>query len=180
MKNGGSMEKTSRAIIALAALAFACLIGACAVKKAEWHPDSQGSGVWYDSGTKRIVSLRRSENGKDLFDMQRFSLDPREGRISYYRFRLSERDSYSCPDDDSLKLAISGPAFMFFGKNGEGKPFTEDYQAVDKVFLKKMAAEADSRRAKIESKKNQTLDEQQEAWILEMISQTLKELVLPE
>jgi hypothetical protein len=174
------MEKTTRAMLVLAALSFACLIGACALKKAEWHPDSQGSGVWYDSATKRIVSLRRAENGKDLFDMRRFSLDPREGRISYYRFQLSERDSYSCTDDVSLKLAISGPAFMFFGKNGEGKPFTEDYQAVDQAFLKKKAAEADSWRAKIESKKNPTLDEQQEAWILEMISQTLKELKLPE
>lgn len=169
----------SRAIIGILVAAICCLLISCAKGKAEWHPGREGSGAWYDASAKRIAALRKSAEGDGLFELTRFSLDPAEGRISYLSFAARGEDSFACPDDESLTLAISGPALRFAGKYEDGTAFEERYAAVDRAFLARKSAEAASRGRALEGKKDPSLREQQEAWVLEMIAQTLDGIELP-
>jgi len=174
-----SILKATGAIAILVVLAAVGVFAACSVKIAQWHPDIQGAGAWYDSENGRLVSMRKSAAGAGLFDLERFSLDPKDGRIGYLSFKLTKPDAYSCVNDDSIQIAIAGSVLVLFGKRGNGKSFTENYHAVDAAFLAKKAAEAEKKRAILAAKKSPSMAEQQQSWILEMIAKTLAELRLP-
>ncbi len=172
------MRRAQRAALAATIVASAFLLGSCAIKKVEWHPETQGSGVWYDKQNERIAAMRTKPEG--AFELERFSLEPEKSRVSYLDFAPSGPHAFTCASNDALRIAIAGPILVFYGKNKDGSSFTEDYRAVDRAFLAKKAAEADKRRAAIAAKKAPSAREQEEAWILEMISQSLEGLELPE
>jgi hypothetical protein len=174
-----SIIKAACEIAVLCALASIGLLGACSVKTAQWHPDIQGAGAWYDSENERMVWMRKSASGDGLFELERFSLDPKDGRIVYLGFKRSKPDAYACTSDDSVQVVIAGAVLVLFGKRDNGKSFTENYKAVNVAFIEKKAAEAERKRATLAAKRNPSLAEQQQAWILEMIVKTLGELRLP-
>lgn len=178
--NVKSMIKAACAIAVLGSAAVFGVFAACSARASQWHPDVQGAGAWYDSDNDRMIWMRKSPAGDGRFELERFSLDPKDGKIGYLDFTRSKTDAYACLNDDSIQVVIAGPVLVLFGKRGNGKSFTENYRAVDAAFVARKAAEAERKRASLAAKKNPSLAEQQQAWILEMIVKTLGELRLPE
>lgn len=170
----------NRIVVGILVAAGCCLLASCAKTKAAWHPDKDGSGAWYDAAHARVLGLARSDTEQGLFELTRFSLDPKENRVVYMSFAAKGADGYANPDDASFTISIKGSVLSFSGKTEDGGAFTETYKAVDRAFLRKKAAVAESKRASLAAKKDPSMIEQQEVWILEMIAQTLNGLKLPE
>ncbi len=155
--------------------AFSC----AKANSAQWHPDSDGIGAWFDAASKKIAVLKPSSYEEGVYELMRFSLDPKENSISYINFSKTEADSYSCPDDPSLTLNIKGPSLSFSGSYTDGSPFQENYLGVNKAFVSKKAVEAEAKLKALNAKKDLSMMDQQEAWVLEMIASSLREIQLP-
>jgi hypothetical protein len=171
-----------RCMIGLAALIS--VFASCGPEPAEWHPEKDGIGLWYDASTSKIARLQKIPVAESrAYEFLRMGIMPENNKLSFIDFVPKSEDLFVFEDDERLNIRIDGPAMVFTGislnDDDSETEFKESYEAVDKAFISKRIAELKKELGKLKKKKDPSVNEEFRAGTIEMIIGMLREIELP-
>jgi hypothetical protein len=169
---------------ALGIAACAALLVSCGRKTAEWHPEKDGIGLWFDASTSKIARLQKSPIPESrAYEFLRMGIRPEDNKLSFIDFVNKEEGLFVFEDDERLNIKITGPSMVFAGisvNDDESETeFKESYVAVDRSFISNKIAALRKELSKLRKAKNPSVNDEFRAGTIEMIIGMLKEIELP-
>jgi hypothetical protein len=169
---------------ALGLSAFFAVLASCGVKTAEWHPEKDGIGLWYDATASKIARLQKIPAAESrAYEFLRMGIRPEDNKLSFIDFVPKSEGLFVFEDDERLNIRIDGPDMVFTGisvnDDDSETEFKESYKAVDRAFISKRISELKKELGDLKKKKDPSVNEEFRAGTIEMIIGMLKEIELP-